>query len=105
MVTSETQYVVTATGLTPGQQVQCSLAYTPADGSPGQNTGSTTVKVSPAGIARYPFDHDEIVGQNLDGSWHSTPGHAHAWFHAQGPFDSPPLETPDGEASVDFDVT
>lgn len=100
----ENDLVLIATGLTPGDSVQASFEYQATDGSGGWNEGTGRVKVNTAGVARVVADRAEIVGTNAEGKPNHRPGKCRAWFHAPGPFDSPPIVTSEGEQVLEFEI-
>lgn len=104
-IDTELDLVLVAGGLTPGQLVEGSFAYVPDDGTVGKNVGTSVQKVRSNGVVRITTDFEECTSQYPVPGQLSTPGHIHAWVHAAGTgFDGPPLETPEGEASIDIPV-
>lgn len=98
-IATELDLVLTADGLTPGKAFEASFAYEPDDGSAGFNVGANAVVARPNGSIRFVVDRAECVGPSV------TPGRIHAWVREKGSgFNGPPVESADGELSIDVRV-
>lgn len=73
-----TQYSLTGTGLTEGDQHEASIVYTPDDGSPGRNTGMSAQYVLDGGKVTF----TQAVAFLTGGS--KAPGTLEGWLRDKG---------------------
>lgn len=91
---TESDLILIAGGLEPGQKLEASFAYNSDDKSEAFNTGASQQTVRSNGVVRFTVDYDEVTGGTM------KPGDVACWVHLPGPFNSPPVETADGPASI-----
>ena len=98
-ISATTDWSMTATGLVPGTKYECSVVWTPDDGSTGFNTGFSAQSVRANGTIKYV----EEINALANGS--DRPGVLKAWLRAAGSdFNGTPITLDSGPAVTELHV-
>lgn len=98
-ISATTDWSMTATGLTPGDRYECSVVWTPDDGSVGVNTGFSAQAVRSSGLIRFIEDCNALA----NGS--DRPGVLKAWLRLPGSdFNGAPITLDSGPAVTEIHI-
>ena len=98
-ISASADYFMTATGLTPGDGYECSVVWTPDDGSVGVNTGFSEQRVRRTGTITFGDDVNALA----NGS--DRPGVLKGWLRLPGSgFNGAPITLDSGPAVTELHI-
>lgn len=98
-ISASADWSMTATGLVPGTKLECSVVWTPDDGSVGVNTGFSSQAVRVNGTIKF-FEDLNALANGSD-----RPGVLKAWLRAaNSDFNGTPVTLDSGPAVTEIHV-